>query len=287
MSLKRFFSVVGVLVLGSVAFLAARRSLGEREPSRLDQQLESPAVSNDHRTVSDDDFEGLPAPIQRYLDHVLTDGRPYVQSVRMHQVGEFRLGDATSAWKPLEATQHYTVDPPGFVWNARIDVVPYVPIRVVDAYVAGRGRLTAKLFSLLNVADADPAPELDEAELARYLAEMVWFPTAFLPGHGVEWDAIDDDSARATLEHDGTTASVVFHVDEHDEITRITADRWYETDDGSYRLAPWTGYVSDYHDVDGMRVPSSGTVEWNHPDGDVPYWRADIETIEYDPKSSQ
>ena len=286
MSFKRIFGVGGVLVLGSVLYLLASRPQ-RGENVRLVEKLEADAVSKPERTVRGDDFDSLPAPVQRYLDHVVTDGRPSVQSVSMHQVGEFRLGDASSAWKPLEATQRYTVDPPGFVWDARIEIVPRVPIRVVDAYVGGRGILTATLWSVLTIADADPTPQLDEGELARHLAEMVWFPTAFLPEYGVEWEAIDDDSARATLEHDGTKASVVFHVDENDEITRVTADRWYETDDGSFELRPWTGYFYDYHDVDGLRVPRSGEVEWNLPDGDLPYWRADIDAIEYAPSSSE
>ncbi|WP_225316449.1 MULTISPECIES: DUF6920 family protein [Haloferax] len=253
--------------------------------TRLVERLEADAVpeSNQTDTVTADDFEGLPAPVQRYLDHVITDGRPYVRTARLHQTGAFRLGDSTAPWKPLEATQQYTVGPPGFVWDARIEFLPHVPIRVVDAYVDGTGVLTAKLFSLIPLANAESTRELDEGELARHLAEMVWFPTAFLPGQGVEWEALDAHSARATLTHRETSASVVFHFDENDEITRVTAERWYETDDGSYELHPWTGYFFDYHDVDGLRIPGAGEVEWNLPDGDRPYWRAAIDDIEYTP----
>ncbi|KAB1189963.1 hypothetical protein GJR96_17470 [Haloferax sp. MBLA0076] len=282
MSPKRLLGVGGIVLLGGVALALASRAQRVASSARLVGELLADRASTPTRTVRFEDIEGLPKPIRRYLEHVLTEGRPYVHTARLHQDGEFRLGDASAPWKPLEATQHYTVEPPGFVWDARIDIVPSVPIRVVDAFVGGEGLLVAKLFSLVPVAEADPSQELDEGELARHLAEMVWFPTAFLPGQGVEWDAVDAHSARATIEYDGTSASVVFHVDD-DEITHVTADRWYEMDDGSYELQPWTGYFHDYHEVDGLRVPSSGEVEWNLPDGDLSYWRADIDGVEYEP----
>ncbi|WP_396613357.1 DUF6920 family protein (plasmid) [Haloferax sp. S1W] len=42
------------------------------------------------------------------------------------------------------------------------------------------------------------------------------------------------------------------------------------------------GYFEEYHDVDGMLVPRSGVVEWNLPDGPLPYWRATIDDVGYE-----
>ncbi|WP_042662045.1 DUF6544 family protein [Haloferax sp. ATB1] len=256
---------------------ALRRERAESTPDVAGTEAATPATAS------------LPDPVQRYLERVLPDEPPRVRSVRLRQTGEFRLGDADSPWKSMTATQHYTVDPPGFVWDARIDLVPFVPfpsVRVVDAFVGGAGTLEARLLSAFTVTDAPPSPELDEGELARYLAEMVWFPTAFLPGHGVRWEPRDDRSARATLTHRESTASVVFHFDENDEIARVTADRWRETGGGEYERRPWTGRFSDYREVDGIRVPAAAEVAWTLPTGDLPYWRATIDAVEYDPFST-
>ncbi|RDZ42508.1 hypothetical protein C5B91_15565 [Haloferax sp. Atlit-10N] len=279
--------VVGVLAVG--ALLAAVRARTDGTAARLLDvlQREHAETTTDDtengETLDEADLSGLPAPVRRYLERVLPGEPRRVQSVRLRQTGAFRLGDADSPWKPMTATQHYTVDPPGFVWDARIDLAPFLPIRVVDAFVGGAGSLEAKLLSVVTVADAPPSPELDEGELARYLAEMVWFPTAFLPGHGVRWEPRDDRSARATLEYRGSTATVVFHFDENDEVVRVTADRWRDTGDGEYERCPWTGYFSDYREVDGMRVPTAAEVAWNLPPGDLPYWRATIDDAEYGP----
>lgn len=119
---------------------------------------------------------------------------------------------------------------------------------------------------------------MNAGELVRYLGEAVWFPTALLPANGVEWEAIDDDSAKATLEHEGVSASLVFHFNERDEVERVTTERYRQEDDS---FVPWTGRFSHYEVRNGRRIPTDATVEWNPSEGDLRYWRASIERIEH------
>lgn len=225
-------------------------------------------------------LDGLPAPARRYFETVLEEDRPYVRSVRLEQRGEFRLGDPEWSWRPMEATQQFTVDPPGFVWSATVSPLPFVPVRVLDAYDRGSGVLRARLLSTVTVADVGPDPETNEGELVRYLAEAVWFPTALLPTEGVEWEPIDDGSARATIEDGGNAATVTFHFDGDDLVERVTAERYRQEAD---ERASWTGYFWNYEERGGMSVPTEAEVEWDLPDGDRPYWRARIERIEHRP----
>ena len=239
--------------------------------------LLSDAERDGDAVVTDADWEGVPAPVQRYFETVLDDGQSHVRSVRLRQHGELRLGGPDASWRSLEATQHVTTSPPGFVWDATIDVLPMLPARVIDRYSHGDGTLDARLCSAISVADAGPSPDMNAGELVRYLAEAVWYPTALLPANGVEWDGIDERSAMATLDHEGASASVVFHFDENDEISSVTTERYRQEDD-SY--APWTGYFREYERRNGMRVPTAASVEWNLPDGDLQYWRATIDEID-------
>jgi len=158
--------------------------------------------SDDDRRFEAADLEGLPAPVRRYFETVLEEGRPRVRSVRMEQRGEFRLGDPGWSWRPMEATQHVTVDPPGFVWSATVSLLPFVPVRVLDAYDQGSGVLRARLLSTVTVADVGPDPETNEAEPVGYLAEAVWFPTALLPAEA-EWTLPDGNRPywRAEVAH--------------------------------------------------------------------------------------
>ena len=185
---SRSRAVVAAVVLATVvAVVAAVRSMRtgvEADRSRL---LDA-AAARPERRYDPDDVTELPDPVRRYFETVLDEGQLHSRTVRLEQHGQFRLGDADSPWKPLEATQRATIDPPGFVWDATIRLAPFVPVRVVDAYIEGEGSLRARLLSVLPVADADPSPALDAGELQRYLAEAVWYPTALLPGAGVRWE---------------------------------------------------------------------------------------------------
>jgi len=282
MWIKVTLIVLGLLGVALLSIVLINRVLLDRANAKLVAELLAERQPPSSRVFQKDDVVGLPAPVQRYLLKVIPEGRPYVETVRLHQVGEFRLGDATAPWKSLAADQHFTVSPPGFVWDARIEMAPLVQARVIDMYRDGRGLLRAKVFSTLTVAEAQGQDELNVGELMRYLAEAVWFPTAFLPGQGIEWAAIDDRSARATIGHQGIQASVLFYFDDRDQVERIHADRWYQTEDGSFELTPWTGYWSDYQIRDGLLIPIEGRVEWNRPEGDVTYWHARLHEIEYD-----
>lgn len=135
---------------------------------------------------------------------------------------------------------------------------------------------------ILTVVDAEPSPELDEGELLRYRAEAPLYPTALLPAMGATWAPVDDHSARATLTDRGTTATLVFHFNERNEIARVEGERSFRTDDGTSDYRPWVGYWRNYEERDGMRVPTEGEVAWVHPDaGEVSYWRGRMDAIVY------
>lgn len=272
-------TAVAALVVG-VARLV-RTDADDRRSQLLDA-----ASDRADLTYDPDDVVSLPAPVRRYFETVLDEGRPYVRTVRLEQRGQFRLGDAASPWKPLEATQHVTVDPPGFVWDATVRLAPFVPVRVVDAYVGGEGSLRTRVLSALTVADAGPSFELDAGELQRYLAESVWYPTALLPAEGVRWTAIDGRSARATLEHDGTTVSLTFHFGDDHLVERVVVEGRPRAVDDGFEPTRWSGQFSEYRERGGLLVPTEADVEWNLPDGDLPYWRAEIAEIEYRPAAS-
>lgn len=271
-TLRTGLAALFALAVGGIAI--ARNRFDRTVRKEVDRL---PDATVDSRRYREGDLEGLPAPVQRYLDNVLVDGVAYAQRVTVHQSGTFRLApDESAPWKPLTATQHFRTDPPGFVYDASIDVLPGVPVRVVDTYLDGEGSLTGKLLSTVAVTRARPGPALDEGELLRYLGEAVWFPTALVD---VDWEAIDDDSARATIESGGETASLVFQFEDGEVHSVHTEGRYrQETDD----YAPWTGRFSDYQWRNGRRIPLAAEAEWDGP-GDGRYWRAEITDIEHEP----
>jgi hypothetical protein len=270
---------VTALVLGTVLAGRLRR---RRESARRIEELRRSATVGRERQFTRDDLDDLPDPVRRYLSSALPTDRSAVDSVRIRQGGELRLGDASSPWKPFTATHHVTVDPPGFFWDASIRLAPLVSAGVHDVYRNGDGSARVSLFGVVPIDDADPSPELNEAELLRYLAEAVWYPTALLPGDGVTWEPIDDRTAKATIEHGDASASLEFSFGEDDAVTRVYADERHRRVDGGFEPTPWSGYWSDYRTRDGMRIPMAGEVVWHLPDGDLNAWRGRVTGISYD-----
>lgn len=276
-----FFVVLGLAIVGLIATIYVERGRLDQKNKALVDDLLAAVEPSPTQPLRTSDCADLPAPVRRYLTHVLRDGQPSVHTVRMQQTGTFRSGSAASDWRSFTATQHVTTRPPGFVWDATIDLAPWISVRVVDAYRDGRGLLRAKLGGVLTVANPTPGPGLDEGELMRYLAEAPLYPTVLLPGMGVTWTAVNDRSARATLEHRGTTASLLFHVNDRNEVERVTGRRPFMKEDGTSEYRPWKGYWRNYERRNGMRVPVDGEVAWIHPEGEVSYWRGHMETMDY------
>ncbi|RLM59874.1 hypothetical protein DVK02_00810 [Halobellus sp. Atlit-31R] len=223
----------------------------------------------------------MPPPVERYVRSALAERKRAVDSVVLRQAGQVRTGDADSPWRPFTATQYVTTDPPGFLWDAAVRFAPLVSVRVRDLYVGGDGSASVSLAGAIPLDGAEASPELNEAELMRYLAEAVWYPTALLPRAGVTWSAIDDETAAATIECGGVSASLTFTFD-GDEVRTVHSDGRYRRVDGRYERTPWTGHWRAYEMRNGFRVPTEGDVVWHLPDGDLHAWHGRLEEVSHD-----
>ena len=227
-------------------------------------------------------YADVPAPVRRYFRHVLTVDQPFVATARLTQTGTFRsVTDEPGDWSPFQATQVVTTRPPGFLWDAEVDMIPWASVHVLDAYVQGDGHLRARMGNVLTVLEPPTSPSLNEGELLRYLAEAPLYPTALLPERGVHWTPIDDRSARATIADRGTTASLIFHFNDRAEVERVTGWRPFLRTDGAPESQPWTGRWRAYARRDGMCVPTKGEVAWGAPGDEETYWRGTIDEVAY------
>jgi hypothetical protein len=204
-----------------------------------------------------------------------------IQAVSVQHTGSFNMSLTDPQWKPFTSTQRVTTRLPGFDWEARIAVMPGLPARVHDAYIGGEGILHASLFGLVTMADQHGTPEAAHGELLRWFAEAAWYPTALLPSQGVQWAAVDDHSATATMQDGDTRVTLLFRFNAHDLIESLRAEARGALIDGVNVPTPWEGRWSHYELRDGMRVPLEGEVAWMLPAGPWPYWRGHITSIAY------
>lgn len=151
-----------------------------------------------------------------------------------------------------------------------------------DAYIAGEGVLHATLFGLVSLANLRGTPEIAQGELMRFLAEAAWYPTALLPSQGVQWIAIDDFSAKATLKDGETALTLLFRFDENGLIESVRAEARGRAVSGTTIPTPWEVRWNNYNLTDGMCIPTEGEVAWLRPEGAKPYFRGRITSLRYE-----
>lgn len=273
---------IGIVVGGLVGTFLLSRARAEARLDTLKTQLLDAAGTGSMSRVTQELYADVPAPVRRYFRHVLSDGLPFIATAELSQEGSFRaVTDEPGDWSPFRAAQVVTTRPPGFLWDAAVDMIPWASVRVLDAYVQGEGHLRARMGNMLTVMEPSPSPALNEGELLRYLAEAPLYPTALLPVMGVHWTPIDERSARATIADRGTTASLIFHFNDRAEVERVTGWRPFLRTDGAPESQPWTGRWGDYAQRNGMWVPTQGEVAWGAPGQEEAYWQGHIDDLRY------
>jgi hypothetical protein len=277
--------IITTLMLGSVAaamatsFARARR---RRDYSGLVDKLVDCPARQPAATFRSESVGGLPEPVARYFRCVLKEGQPVIRVARYKQTGRLRTDLRSRRWLSFEAIQVVTPRSPGFVWDARVHLMAWLDVRVRDAYLLGEGSGQVSLLSAVTVADRRGGRELNSGSLERYLAEAVWYPTALLPAAGVQWSAINQSRALATLTDSGTRVSLEFHFNEAGEITGVSTPGRWRSVKGGFELTPWEGHFRQYEERAGIRIPVEGEVGW-YASGQLNLvWQGRLEDLVYE-----
>jgi hypothetical protein len=228
--------------------------------------------------ITEGQVAGLPDPVRRYLHYAQVVGKPPIRTVRLRQRGAMSMAEE-SRWLPMTAEQYFTTNPPAFLWYGTLHPFPLVSVSATDLYADGHGTLHVKAMSLIPIGESH-GPETDQGELLRYLAEMAWFPTAFLARY-IRWDAIDAGSARATICLPPVSVSGIFHIDEQGRCTHFTTER-YRLEHKQQVLRPWTGRYDDYCETMGFRIPMQAEVAYTLEADEFSYFRGEVTEIGYD-----
>ncbi|MBT2663310.1 DUF6544 family protein [Bacillus sp. ISL-45] len=233
--------------------------------------------SENTKKIEKADIKNLPYPVQNWLIHSKVIGKEQIRTVRLKQGGRMRTRkDGT--WMPVKAEQYFTTDKPGFVWIADVKMAPFIQLSGRDTYLDGKGKMNIKLLSLFPVVDAK-GPEMDSSTMMRYLAEMMWFPSAALSPY-IKWEEVNKNAAKATIEYKGLSVSGVFFFNENGDILRFSGKR-YRDINGKYILSDWGGVNKEFKEFKGIRIPSKSDVTWFEDHEDFKWFECEIKDVEY------
>lgn len=281
--------VVLFFVYGAVRWSRRTQELNNRlrQGSGNAKTGESPRPPGTTARYREREIRDLPSPVQRYFRAVLSEDGPIITGIHMRQRGTFNMGRETEQWKPFSANQTVRPGHPGFLWDARIHMLPGLNACVHDAYLEGAGLLHGTLAGAVTVMFQENSREIAQGEFLRYLAETAWYPTALLPSQGAEWTPVDTDSARVTITDPAAvggplSVTMLFRFDREGRIESVYADERGAEIDGELVPTPWEGRWWNYQERSGLLVPTEGEVAWLFPSGRKPYWRGRVEAIRFE-----
>lgn len=270
------------LVAAIVAALGWGHIRWNRQTQALLARMEAARMPASPRTFDPGELEGLPPPVARYLRTALKPGQPIIEAVNIDHAGSFNMSESGESWKPFTSKQRVVVRRPGFVWDARVSMLPGLRVHVHDAYVAGEGILHPAIAGLFTLIDLRGTPEVARGEFMRYVAETAWYPTALLPSQGAVWETIDTTSARVTLKDDAVAITLTMRFNADGLVESARAHARGRTVGTQVIDTPWEGRWSNYAERNGMKVPLEGEVAWLTAEGRKPYWRAKVERVSYE-----
>lgn len=271
-SLPNFVILIScVLALGNLMF----NKKINKELSATFQSMNAPGINEGSALKPPQ----LPAVVQLWLEKSGALKSPPIQNCHLTQSLLIKMKPEQKDWYQANAEQFFTIDPPAFNWSVDVDMHPLMPIKGRDKFENGKGAMFIKMYSIFPIVSAKENTKIDEGALQRYLAEIIWFPTAALSPY-ISWEAVNENSARATMSFKGTTGSGLFKFTETGDVENFAAMRFKDSDANAERKE-WRIEVLKTVVKNSVRIPVHSRVIWKLDDGHWTWLQVEIEAIEY------
>lgn len=228
-------------------------------------------------TITLESLTRLPPVVQKWLVRSNIVGKEKIRTIHLKQKGLLR-SKPEGKWMPMQAEQHITTEPAGFIWKAKIDPGYFMTINGRDKLEHGKGHMLIKAANMITVADSEGS-QIDQGAMMRYLAEIMWSPTAAL-NKNIRWEYVNDTSARAVLFDGDKTVSGLFIFDQNGDVVGFEGKRYGDFND-LYSLETWAVEVKGYKDFHGIRIANKSEVTWKLKTGDFTWLKIEVTDIDF------
>ncbi len=276
----KFGTTANIMILGATIIAYSTFQFKNKVREEREQIFEN-SENIDRTIVTKEAILKLPQTVQKWLIYSGVVGKEPISSVHLTQDLQLNMKEDQKVWHVAEADQYFTIQPPAFNWKTTMQMNSVVNIVGRDKFENGCGEMSIRMFSLIPIADAKNNEKVNEATLQRYLAEIVWFPTAALSPY-IKWEPIDDQSAKAVMNYQGTEGSGIFHFDNKGEFIKFTALRFKDVKDNERKL--WTVSATKTEEHNGVKIPVKCEVRWNLGSEDWTWLKLKITDIKYNLK---
>ena len=229
--------------------------------------------------LTQNDIAHLPALIQKYLKYSGCIGKEKVWNVHLVFEGEMKM-DERHDWFPIHSEQYnFFNDPSRFFFITTH--MKGMPVTGLHVYKSASASMVIKLAGMITVADAR-GPKMDQGETVTVFNDMCFMAPASLISEAIKWEPIDDLNVKAIFTNAGITISARLEFNAGGQLINFFSDdRFLSSDGKSFENLPWSTPISDYKEIDGRMIPTSGTAIWHYPDHEYPYGRFKVKEVRY------
>lgn len=269
-----------ILIVLTINFngLQFERSINQEVSAILNASTEQ-----NSSTIGQEDLVHLPSCVQNWIIQSGAIKQPRTTNGFLQQKAKMKLKPEQTNWYLAEAMQVSVIDQPAFVWTVDLSMNPLMSIKGRDKFVSGKGEMLIKMNALINIVDAT-GEKIDEGSLQRFLGELVWFPSLALSEY-ISWESITENSAKATMNYEGTTGEGVFYFNGNGDFVKFIAKR-FQGNQPDAKRKDWILTVDDYATFEGIRVPSKMKATWALDSGDWTWLELEILNIDYNLSTS-
>ncbi|GAB4160673.1 MAG: hypothetical protein Tsb0033_16980 [Winogradskyella sp.] len=276
----KFGTIANLIILVSVIIAYSNFSFKNtiiEERKKLFENSQTPS----EKVITKESITELPSIVQKWLTNSKIIGKIPIYNVYLTQELQLKLSPDQDNWNKGKAEQYFTINPPAFNWNINTKTNSIFRIVGRDKFENGNGEMTIKLFSLISVADAKNSDKVNQATLQRFLAEIVWFPSASLSPY-IKWESLDEYSAKATMEYNGVKGTGEFYFDEKGNFKKFMTMRFQ--DSNAVRPNEWTVIATKTEERNGIKIPVECEASWKLEGGKWTWLKLKIKDIKYNLK---
>lgn len=241
------FLVPAAIVAVFVWRLADHRADAAERARLLALQPERPARF-DAAMIAD-----LPEPARRYFKFTIAEGTLLHRVAEISMTGQFGMGSKQAPNYMNMSAEQTLAAPNGFIWKMRAGIAG------LKLSGSDTGKWTRFwMLGIGPVARFGGNQDHKKAAFGRYVAEAVfWTPAALLPGPGVAWQSINDNTARVVVIFEAMSQEVDVTVDEEGRPVEVQFLRWSNANTKKrFCLQPFGGFISEFRTFSGFTVPT-------------------------------
>jgi Family of unknown function (DUF6544) len=220
------------------------------------------------------DLYFLPEPVQRYLRSCgyIGSKKQLYGLIRWKNV-KMRLS-SHGPWKKVDCHEFLAAPEPMRIMHLKTRIGGLLRLEAKDKYIGGHGNMLIKMAGM-TLQDAK-GREADASALVTFLSECLLLPACALAPY-IRWEAVDGNTAAATIRSGDTEVNGVFYFNNRGEFIRFeTGDRWEAGRHGEFIKANWMVMANDYIVENGISRPGHVVAAWSHEGKLKEYFKGEI-----------